>query len=89
MKWADSHIMQIQYWLDTISGFLPIVLTLAIIFTFFLVQSFAKQLARMSFFLDRIDNHLREITYFLKEYEKEKFSPPQEEGKKPGGQEIG
>ena len=66
--------MQIQYWLDFLANLLPIVLTLAIVFTFFLIQSFAKQLARMSYFLDRIDNHLREITYLLKEYEKPELS---------------
>ena len=77
--------MQIQYWLDFIGNLLPIVLTLAIIFTFFLIQSFARQLARMSFFLDRIDNHLREITYFLKEYEKSKFSSREETDKPDGG----
>ena len=76
--------MQIQYWLDFIGNLLPIVLTLAIIFTFFLIQSFTRQLARMSFFLDRIDNHLREITYFLKEYEKSKFSS-REDTDKPDG----
>lgn len=76
--------MQIQYWLDFIGNLLPIVLTLAIIFTFFLIQSFARQLARMSFFLDRIDNHLREITYFLKEYEKSKLSS-REDTDKPDG----
>ena len=85
MKWADSHIMQIQYWLDFIGNLLPIALTLAIIFTFFLIQSFARQLARMSFFLDRIDNHLREITYFLKEYEKSKLSSREETDKPDGG----
>lgn len=77
--------MQIQYWLDTISNFLPIVLILAIIFTFFLIQSFARQLARMSFYLDRIDNHLREITYFLKEYEKAKSSTAEEHNKPENG----
>ena len=76
--------MQIQYWLDFIGNLLPIVLTLAIILTFFLIQSFARQLARMSFFLDRIDNHLREITYFLKEYEKSKLSS-REDTDKPDG----
>lgn len=74
MNWTDGHIMQIQYWLDLMANLLPVVLVLAIIFTFFLVRSFAKQITRMAFYLDRIDNHMREITYFLKEYEKSKIS---------------
>ncbi len=85
MEWADNHIMEIQYWLDFLANLLPIVLTLAIIFTFFLIQSFARQLSRMSFFLDRIDNHLREITYFLKEYEKSKSSTGEEKDKPEDG----
>ncbi|MBN2290451.1 MAG: hypothetical protein JXQ83_14045 [Candidatus Glassbacteria bacterium] len=81
MDWMDSHIMQVQYWLDFAANLLPVVLTLAVIFTFFLVHSFARQLARMSFYLDRIDNHLREITYFLREYKKSELPPGQEESK--------
>ena len=72
MNWADNHTMQIQYWLDVMANLLPVVLVIAIIFTFFLVRSFAKQITRMAFYLDRIDNHIREITYFIKEYEKSK-----------------
>ncbi|MFC1614203.1 hypothetical protein ACFL5K_02785 [Gemmatimonadota bacterium] len=70
--------MQIQYWLDFMANLLPVVLVLAIIFTFFLVRSFARQITRMAFYLDRIDNHLRETTYFLKEYEKSKTSSEKE-----------
>lgn len=69
MNWIESHIVQLVYFLDLISQILPVVLTVAVIFTFFLVQSFSKKLSRMSFYLDRIDNHLREITYFIKDYE--------------------
>ena len=68
MNWIDSHIVQLVYFLDLIGQILPVVLTVAVIFTFFLVQSFSKKLSRMSFYLDRIDNHLREITYFIKDY---------------------
>lgn len=68
MNWIESHIVQLVYFLDLISEILPVVLTVALIFTFFIVQSFSKKLSRMSFYLDRIDNHLREITYFIKDY---------------------
>jgi len=66
MNWIESHIVQLAYFFDLIGQILPIVLTVAVVFTFFLVQSFSKKLSRMSFYLDRIDNHLREITYFIK-----------------------
>ncbi|MEA2063185.1 MAG: hypothetical protein U9P14_05775 [Gemmatimonadota bacterium] len=75
MEWVDSHIMQLGYWFNFIAEMLPVVLVLAIIFTFFLIQSFARQLSRITYFLDRIDNHLREITYFIKENEVKKSSP--------------
>ena len=70
MNWIESHIVQLVYFLDLIGQILPVVLTVAVIFTFFLVQSFSKKLSHMSFYLDRIDNHLREITYFIKDYER-------------------
>ncbi|MCE5270641.1 hypothetical protein LLH00_05095 [bacterium] len=70
MHWVDSHIMQLSYYIDFLSESLPVVLTVAVIFTFFIVQSFSRKLDRMSFFLDRIDNHLSEIAYLLKRQEK-------------------
>jgi len=69
MNWIDNHIVQLAYFLDLIGQILPVILTVAVIFTFFLVQSFSKKLSRMSFYLDRIDNHLREITYLVKYYD--------------------
>ena len=66
--------MEIAYYLEFFGRILPAVLTIAVIFTFFIVQSFGRKLERMAFFLDRIDNHLREITYFIKAYEREKGS---------------
>jgi hypothetical protein len=72
MSWVESHIMQIAYFLDFFSQVLPAVLAVALIFTFFLIQSFSRKLDRMSFYLDRIDNHLREVTYFIRDYEKSK-----------------
>ncbi|HLA38486.1 MAG TPA: hypothetical protein VJ417_00740 [Candidatus Glassbacteria bacterium] len=68
MDWIESHILQLVYWLDYLSQFLPIILTVAVVFTFFLIQSFSRKLSRMAFYLDRIDNHLREITFVLKNY---------------------
>jgi len=70
MNWVDSHIMQLSYYINFLSEALPVVLTVAVIFTFFIVQSFSRKLDRMSFFLDRIDNHLSEIAYLLKRQEK-------------------
>ena len=67
MNWVESHIVQLAYFFDLFGQILPLVLTVAVIFTFFLVQSFSRKLSRMSFYLDRIDNHLREITYFIKD----------------------
>lgn len=67
MKWVNDNMVGLSYWFDFISNILPIILAVAIIFTFFLVQSFARQLKIMSFYLDRIDNHLREINYLMKE----------------------
>lgn len=64
--------MQIAYYLEFFGRVTPLVLTVAVIFTFFIVQGFGRKLDRMSFYLDRIDDHLREITYFIKTYEKEK-----------------
>ncbi|HUU26943.1 MAG TPA: hypothetical protein VM123_03955 [archaeon] len=77
MSWFESHIVQLAYIFDFIGQIMPIVLTVAVIFTFFLVQSFSKKLSRISFYLDRIDNHLREITYFIKDYQKEKLDEGQ------------
>ncbi|MBW7997874.1 MAG: hypothetical protein FVQ81_15155 [Candidatus Glassbacteria bacterium] len=74
MSWIDSHLIQLMYWLDVISQLLPLVLTVAVIFTYFLVQGFARKLSKMEFYLDRIDNHLREVTYFIKEYQSGKGS---------------
>ena len=68
MNWIEANMVQLLYWLDIVSQLLPLVLTVAVIFTFFIVQGFARKLSRMEFYLDRIDNHLREITYFIKEY---------------------
>jgi len=85
MNWIDSHIVQLVYFLDLIGQLLPVVLTVALIFTFFLVQSFYKKLSRMSFYLDRIDNHLREITYFIKNYESR--NPREESTRKGKGSE--
>lgn len=68
MSWLDAHLVQIMYWLDVVMQLLPLLLTVAVVFTFFLVQSYGRKLERMTFYLDRIDNHLREITYFIKEY---------------------
>jgi len=82
MSWVESHIVQILYTLDFLGQILPIVLTVALIFTFFLVQSFSKKLTRISFYLDRIDNHLREITFFIKEFQKERKKEPKLEEKK-------
>ena len=76
MNWIDNHIVQLVYFLDLVNQLLPVVLTVALIFIFFLVQGFSRKLSRMSFYLDRIDNHLREITYFIKNYESRN---PQEE----------
>ena len=67
MNWVNENIIGLSYWLDFIGNILPIILAVAIIFTFFLVQSFGRQLKIMSFYLDRIDNHLREISYLMKE----------------------
>ena len=85
MNWIDNHIVQLVYFLDLIGQLLPVVLTVALIFTFFLVQGFSKKLSRMSFYLDRIDNHLREITYFIKNYESGK--PHEESTRKSKGSE--
>ena len=68
MSWIEAHLVQTMYWLDVVSQLLPLVLTVAVVFTFFLVQAYGRKLERMAFYLDRIDNHLREITYFIKEY---------------------
>ncbi len=65
-------MVQLLHWMDIVGRLLPLVLTVAVIFTFFLVQGFARKLSRMEFYLDRIDNHLREITYFIKEHRAEK-----------------
>lgn len=78
MNWIEGHIIQIAYFFEIISQFLPVVLTVAVIFTFFLLQSFSRKLSRMSFYLDRIDNHLREINYLIKDYQKSKFNEPGE-----------
>jgi hypothetical protein len=78
MNWIESHIIQIAYFFEVISQLLPVVLTVAVIFTFFLLQSFSRKLSRMSFYLDRIDNHLREINYLIKDYQKSKFTEPGE-----------
>jgi hypothetical protein len=69
MDWIESHILQLVYWLDYVSQFLPLILTVALVFTFFLVQSFGRKLTRMAFYLDHIDNHLRDITLLLKEHQ--------------------
>lgn len=69
MNWFESHLVQLMYWLDGVSRIMPLVLTAAVIFIFFLVRSFGRRAARMEFYLDRIDNHLREITYFIKEHQ--------------------
>ncbi len=71
MGWIETNMIQLLYWLDVVGQLLPLVLTVAVIFTFFLVQGFARKLSRMEFYLDRIDNHLREVTYFIKEYQAE------------------
>ena len=68
MSWIDAHLVQVMYWLDMVGQLLPLVLTVAVVFTFFIVQAYGRKLERMAFYLDRIDNHLREITYFVKEY---------------------
>lgn len=86
MSWIESHLVQAMYWLDAVSQLLPLLLTVAVVFTFFLVQAYGRKLERMAFYLDRIDNHLREITYLLKEYhpsdgEKDSREEP-EEGKR-------
>ena len=70
MSWLDAHLVQVMYWLDVVTQLLPLLLTVAVVFTFFLIQSYGRKLERMAFYLDRIDNHLREITYFVKEYKK-------------------
>jgi hypothetical protein len=70
MNWMDNHIAQVSWWLEFLGQALPVVLTVAVIFTFFIVQSFSRKLERMGFYLDRIDNHLSEITYLLKKREK-------------------
>ena len=85
MNWIDNHIVQLVYFLDLFGQILPVVLTVALIFTFFLVQGFSKKLSRISFFLDRIDNHLREITYFIKNYERS--NPHEESTRKSKGSE--
>ncbi len=72
MSWIEANMVQLLYWLDVAGQLLPFVLTVAVIFTFFLVQGYARKISRMEFYLDRIDNHLREITYFIKEYRAEK-----------------
>ena len=66
--------MELLYLLDYFGQIMPVILAVAIIVTFFLIQSFAKKLTRMAFYLDRIDNHLREITYFIKEHREELLS---------------
>ena len=68
MSWIDAHMVQLMYWMDVVTQLLPLVLTVAVVFTYFLVQAYGRKLERMAFYLDRIDNHLREITYFIKEY---------------------
>jgi len=74
MNWIENHMLELVYLLDYFGQILPVILAVAIVFTFFLVQSFAKKLTRMAFYLDRIDNHLREITYFIKEHREDLFS---------------
>ena len=95
MNWYDAHLVQIMYWLDVISQLFPLVLTVAVVFTFFIVQAYGRKLERMAFYLDRIDNHLREITYFVKEYNKSETRDKQDElpeeekngESRPGGKE--
>ncbi len=70
MNWFEKHLLQLTYLADLLGRFLPFVLTAAIILTFFLVQSYGRRLSRMEYFLDRIDNHLAEITYFIKDYQR-------------------
>lgn len=72
MSWVEANMVQFLYWMNIARQLLPLVLTVAIIFTFFLVRSFARKLSRMEFYLDRIDNHLSEVTYLIKEYRTEK-----------------
>jgi len=96
MDWIESHILQLVYWLDYLSQFLPVILTVVVIFTFFLLQSFSRKLTRMAFYLDRIDNHLREITFFIKDYQagrsaEDKKSPAEKSdgSRDPGGLQPG
>lgn len=85
----DSHIAQISWWLDFLSQALPVVLTVAVIFTFFIVQSFGRKLERMGFYLDRIDNHLSEITYLLKKRDKTKSENTPEDNRDPNPEDGG
>jgi hypothetical protein len=71
VSWIEANLVQLLYWLDIVGQLLPFVLTVAVVFTFFMVQGYARKISRMEFYLDRIDNHLREITYFIKEYRAE------------------
>ena len=82
--------MQIAYYLEFLGQILPVVLSVAVIFTFFIVQSFGRKLERMAFYLDRIDNHLSEMTYLIKDYQKARQEKEQgknrDQGEKsPGG----
>lgn len=81
MNWMENHIAQAAWWLDFLGQALPLVLAVAVIFTFFIVQSFGRKLERMGFYLDRIDNHLSEIAYLLKKREKaETGKTPEDNG---------
>lgn len=71
MSWIENNLVQLMYTLDVFSRLLPFVLCVVLIFILFLVRSYARRLSRMEFYLDRIDNHLREITYVIKEYHSE------------------
>jgi hypothetical protein len=80
LNWYDAHLVQVMYWLDVVGQLLPLILTVAVVFTFFIVQAYGRKLERMSYYLDRIDNHLREITYFIKEYNRKEMQDKNGDG---------